>query len=188
MKTGQGSLKSGGRLSSSPEAHNVRIGIENCPMFFSADEWPSGKNLAISPAIWRRMFQRHPQPQLRPQLRPLPSGLAADGITCSPMRDYASPHLPCSTPRMCASTARTPQPGRVSSPRRWNITCRSCPASARSTGAGSSPSFSDTGYRGPVCVEVEDRAYEKTLALTQARTAARAGDSFASSLAGDMSV
>ncbi|MBL4886664.1 MAG: sugar phosphate isomerase/epimerase, partial [Planctomycetaceae bacterium] len=38
------------------EKHQVRIGIENCPMFFSDDEWPGGKNLAISPAIWQRMF------------------------------------------------------------------------------------------------------------------------------------
>lgn len=36
--------------------HGVRIAIENCPMIFSADEWPSGKNIAYSPAIWRRMF------------------------------------------------------------------------------------------------------------------------------------
>ena len=38
------------------EDQGARIGIENCPMFFSADEWPSGKNLAISPVVWRRMF------------------------------------------------------------------------------------------------------------------------------------
>lgn len=36
--------------------HNVTIVIENCPMIFSADEWPGGKNLAYSPAIWRRLF------------------------------------------------------------------------------------------------------------------------------------
>ncbi|MFY9989225.1 MAG: TIM barrel protein, partial [Chthoniobacterales bacterium] len=36
--------------------HNVKVGIENCPMLFSEDEWPGGKNLAISPEIWRRMF------------------------------------------------------------------------------------------------------------------------------------
>jgi len=36
--------------------HNVKIAIENCPMLFSDDEWPGGKNLAYSPAIWRRMF------------------------------------------------------------------------------------------------------------------------------------
>lgn len=34
----------------------VRIGIENCPMLFSKDEWPGGKNIATSPSIWRRLF------------------------------------------------------------------------------------------------------------------------------------
>ncbi|MCL1855403.1 MAG: sugar phosphate isomerase/epimerase [Clostridia bacterium] len=37
------------------EDYNVRIGIENCPMYFR-DEWPGGKNLAASPSIWREMF------------------------------------------------------------------------------------------------------------------------------------
>jgi len=37
--------------------HNVTIVIENCPMLFSTDEWPGGKNLAYSPAIWRRLFE-----------------------------------------------------------------------------------------------------------------------------------
>ncbi|MDR3687744.1 MAG: sugar phosphate isomerase/epimerase [Fimbriimonas sp.] len=37
--------------------HGVKIAIENCPMIFSYDEWPGGNNLAISPAIWRRMFE-----------------------------------------------------------------------------------------------------------------------------------
>ncbi len=38
-------------------ARGVKIAIENCPMLFSNDEWPGGTNLAISPAIWRRMFE-----------------------------------------------------------------------------------------------------------------------------------
>jgi sugar phosphate isomerase/epimerase len=38
------------------EANGVRIAIENCPMIFSKDEWPSGHNLAYNPRIWRRMF------------------------------------------------------------------------------------------------------------------------------------
>jgi len=37
--------------------HGVTIVIENCPMIFSADEWPGGKNLAYTPAIWRRLFE-----------------------------------------------------------------------------------------------------------------------------------
>ncbi len=40
--------------------HDVKIAIENCPMIFSADEWPGGRNLAYSPAIWRRMFEITP--------------------------------------------------------------------------------------------------------------------------------
>ena len=44
------------------EEHGVRIGIENCPMYFTGDEWPGGKNLAHSPAVWRRMFAEIPSP------------------------------------------------------------------------------------------------------------------------------
>lgn len=42
------------------EEYNVKIGIENCPMLFTKDEWPGGKNLATTPAIWRRMFEEIP--------------------------------------------------------------------------------------------------------------------------------
>ncbi|MDQ0360741.1 sugar phosphate isomerase/epimerase family protein [Breznakia pachnodae] len=36
---------------------DVRIAIENCPMLFSQDEWPGGKNIFTSPAIWRELFK-----------------------------------------------------------------------------------------------------------------------------------
>lgn len=38
------------------ELRKVKVAIENCPMLFTNDEWPGGKNLAFSPAIFRRMF------------------------------------------------------------------------------------------------------------------------------------
>jgi len=37
--------------------HGVKVAIENCPMLFSGDEWPGGRNLAYSPARWREMFE-----------------------------------------------------------------------------------------------------------------------------------
>jgi sugar phosphate isomerase/epimerase len=37
--------------------HGRRITIENCPMLFSADEWPGGHNLATNPRIWRRILE-----------------------------------------------------------------------------------------------------------------------------------
>ena len=39
---------------------SVKVAIENCPMIFSGDEWPGGRNLAYSPALWRRMFESIP--------------------------------------------------------------------------------------------------------------------------------
>lgn len=39
------------------EKKGVKIGIENCPMLFTEDEWPGGQNLMTSPAIWRKVFE-----------------------------------------------------------------------------------------------------------------------------------
>lgn len=38
------------------DEHDVKIAIEHCPMIFSRDEWPGGKNVAYNPRIWRRML------------------------------------------------------------------------------------------------------------------------------------
>jgi sugar phosphate isomerase/epimerase len=38
--------------------NGVKIAIENCPMIFSYDEWPSGHNLAYSPRMWRRILEQ----------------------------------------------------------------------------------------------------------------------------------
>lgn len=35
----------------------VKIAIENCPMWFTKDEWPGGQNLMTSPANWRKVFE-----------------------------------------------------------------------------------------------------------------------------------
>ena len=48
----------------------VRIAIENCPMIFSTDEWPGGRNLAYSPALWRRLFEAMPGDTLGLNLDP----------------------------------------------------------------------------------------------------------------------
>jgi sugar phosphate isomerase/epimerase len=51
-------------------ARGVRVAIENCPMIFSADEWPGGRNLAYSPALWRRLFEAMPGDTLGLNLDP----------------------------------------------------------------------------------------------------------------------
>ena len=44
------------------EEKDVKIAIENCPMWFTADEWPGGQNLMTTPANWRRIFEILPSP------------------------------------------------------------------------------------------------------------------------------
>ena len=46
------------------EEYKVKIAIENCPMLFTDNEWPGGQNLAVSPNIWRRMFEIIPSDYL----------------------------------------------------------------------------------------------------------------------------
>lgn len=38
----------------------VKVAIENCPMLFTEDEWPGGQNLFTTPAIWRQVFEALP--------------------------------------------------------------------------------------------------------------------------------
>jgi len=42
------------------EKLKVYVGIENCPMYFTKDEWSGGQNLASSPYIWKQMFEAIP--------------------------------------------------------------------------------------------------------------------------------
>ena len=81
------------------EDHGVSIAIENCPMYFTRDEWPGGKNLATSPAIWRRLFGDLPSPNLGLNLTP-PTWCGRGWITWR-----RSPSLPITS---STSTPRTP--------------------------------------------------------------------------------
>ena len=144
------------------EESRVRIGIENCPMLFSKDEWPGGKNLAVSPEIWRALFEALPSSHLG--LNFDPSHLVWQHIDCARcIREFGRRivHVHAKDARIDADrlyavgvlglgwhTAKLPGLGDVD----W--------------GAFFS-ALTDAGYNGPVCVEVEDRAYEGSLADRQ---------------------
>jgi sugar phosphate isomerase/epimerase len=142
------------------EQHGVRIGIENCPMYFSADEWPSGKNLAVSPAVWRRMFAEIPSTHWG--LNYDPSHLVWQQM------DYLKPLLEFA-PRLAHVHAKDV---RVDRERLDDVGILATPLEyhrPKLPGLGDihwGQFFSvlgDTGYEGAVCIEVEDRAYEHSL-------------------------
>jgi sugar phosphate isomerase/epimerase len=140
------------------ETEGVNLAIENCPMLFTLDEWPGGANLAYAPAIWRALFQTIPTPHLGLNFDPSHLvWLHIDYLRClKEFRQYIH-HVHLKDTKIDPdqlyevgvlglgwNTPKIPGYGDV----RWG------------------PFFStlsDIGYRGPVCIEVEDRAFEDSL-------------------------
>ena len=147
------------------ESVGVKVGIENCPMLFTADEWPGGKNLAHSPAIWRRMFEDIPSDHFG--LNYDPSHMIFQQMDyLRPMREFADRIF-----HVHAKDVRVDEPqlndvGILAFPNLYHT-----PKLPGMGGVDWGKFFSTltcTGYRGAVCVEVEDRAYEGSLETCKA--------------------
>ena len=142
------------------EDRGVRIGIENCPMFFSNDEWPSGKNMAHSPAIWRRMFEDIDSPHFG--LNYAPSHLVWQQIdVVKPLYEFADRIFHVHAKDARVDIDRLNDVGVLAIPSEYHTP--KLPGLGDVNWSGFFAGLNDIGYVGPVCVEVEDRAYEGTL-------------------------
>lgn len=142
------------------ESLGLRVGIENCPMLFSRDEWPGGKNLAVSPAVWRRMFEAIPSPAFG--LNYDPSHLVWQMMDpVAPIREFGPRlhHVHAKDVRL--DRARLDQVGILAHPLEYHTP--KLPGLGEVDWSAFFAALTDVGYRGPVCVEVEDRAYEGSL-------------------------
>ncbi len=144
------------------ESQGVKIGIENCPMLFTADEWPGGKNLAHSPAIWRRMFDSIPSDHFG--LNYDPSHLVFQQMDyLKPMRDFAERIFHVHAKDVRVDRHLLDEVGILGYPNSYHTP--KLPGLGDVDWGKFFSTLGDAGYRGPVCVEVEDRIYEKTLDL-----------------------
>ncbi|QDT03901.1 Inosose dehydratase [Rubripirellula lacrimiformis] len=154
------------------EDQGVKVGIENCPMLFTADEWPGGKNLAQSPAIWQRMFNDIPSDHFG--LNYDPSHLVFQHMDyLAPMQDFADKLFHVHAKDVRIDRAKLNQVGILAHPNLYHSP--KLPGMGEVDWGKFFSILTDTGYRGPVCVEVEDRAFESTiedcrLALQQSHT------------------
>jgi sugar phosphate isomerase/epimerase len=138
----------------------INIGIENCPMLFTNDEWPGGKNLAISPAIWRRMFEEIPDANFG--LNYDPSHMIWQQMdVIAPIADFAPRlhHVHAKDVRI--DRRRLNEVGILATPLQYHTP--KLPGLGDVHWGAFFAALSDAGYQGPVCVEVEDRAYEGSL-------------------------
>jgi sugar phosphate isomerase/epimerase len=146
------------------EEHGVRIGIENCPMFFTNDEWPGGKNLAVSPAIWRRMFAEIPSPSFG--LNYDPSHLVWQQMDyLRPLAEFGGRIFHVHLKDALVETERLNEVGILATPLEYHT------PKLPGRGAIDWPRFlaalCQAGYAGPACIEVEDRDYEGSLEARQ---------------------
>ncbi len=147
------------------EDNGVKIAIENCPMLFTRDEWPGGKNLARSPAIWRRMFEEIPSNHFG--LNYDPSHLVWQQIDyLAPLREFKDRLFHVHAKDARVDVHKLDQVGVLGFPNEYHTP--KLPGMGDVAWGRFFSVLTDTGYRGPVAVEVEDRAYEGSLALRQA--------------------
>jgi sugar phosphate isomerase/epimerase len=138
----------------------IKIGIENCPMLFTQDEWPGGKNLAVCPAVWRRMFEAIPDAHFG--LNYDPSHLIWQQMDeIRPIEEFGSRlhHVHAKDVRI--NRRGLDDVGILAAPLSYHTP--KLPGLGQVRWGAFFSVLTDVGYRGPVCVEVEDRAYEGSL-------------------------
>ena len=147
------------------EERGVRIGIENCPMYFTNDEWPGGKNLAHTPAIWRRMFAEIPSEAFG--LNYDPSHMIWQHMDyLRPLRDFADRLVHIHAKDVRIDRRRLDEVGIMATPNEFHTP--KLPGLGDVDWGRFFSILGDVGYDGPVCVEVEDRAYEGSLEARKA--------------------
>lgn len=137
----------------------IRIGIENCPMLFTNDEWPGGKNMAISPAVWDRMFSVIPNDNFG--LNYDPSHMIWQQMDyLEPIRQYKSRifHVHLKDARLYRD--KLDRVGILATPLEFH--------SPRLPGRGDVDwaaflgTLKEVGYNGPLVIEFEDKEYEQS--------------------------
>ena len=142
------------------EEHGVRIGIENCPMLFSKDEWPGGKNIAVSPLIWRRLFEDLKSDHLG--LNYDPSHMVWQHMDyLKPLRDFTDRLFHLHAKDVRVDKHRLDEVGVLAHPASYHTP--KLPGLGDIDWGKFFSVLTDCKYAGAVCVEVEDRAYEATL-------------------------
>lgn len=142
------------------EKNQIRVGNENCPMLFTADEWPGGKNLGTTPAIWKRMYEDIPSDYFG--LNYDPSHLVWQHMDyLKPIVDFKEKifHVHAKDARI--DLDKLNNVGIMAHPNLYHTP--KLPGLGDVNWGRFFSYLSDTGFNGSVCVEVEDRAYEGSL-------------------------
>ncbi len=135
----------------------IKIGIENCPMFFTNDEWPGGKNLATSPAVWDKMFEIFPDPLFG--LNYDPSHMVFQMMDeIKPIYQFKNRLHHIHIKDVKVYKDKLDQVGILANPLEYHSP--KLPGYGDVNWRAFFAALTDVRYRGPVVIEVEDKAFE----------------------------
>ena len=139
------------------ESVAVRVAIENCPMLFTADQWPGGQNIFTSPALWRRIFDLLDSDNLG--LNYDPSHFVWQMMDyIAPMYEFKDKLFHVHIKDIHLDRYRLDQVGVMAHP--LEFMTPKLPGHGDIDWGSFCSALDDVGYDGPACIEVEDRAYE----------------------------
>lgn len=139
------------------EEKKVKIAIENCPMFYTKDEWPGGNNLACTPYIWRKMFEIIPSDYFGLNYDPShPYLIQADYV--KPLYEFKDKIFHVHFKDIKIYQDKLDEYGAFSYPALWHSP--KLPGLGGVDFAAFCSALNDIRYTGYACIEVEDKAYE----------------------------
>lgn len=137
----------------------VKVAIENCPMLFTEDEWPGGQNLFTTPVIWRQVFDILPYDNLG--INYDPSHFVWQQIDyIAPLYEFKDKIFHVHYKDIKLYEDKLKDVGVMATPLQY--------MSPKLPGLGDVDwgkyvsALTDIGYEGYTCIEVEDKAFEKT--------------------------
>lgn len=142
------------------EDHDIRVAIENCPMRFTGDEWPGGKNLMTTPVLWRRAFSDIPSKHFG--LNYDPSHFVLQQMDpASPLHEFQHRIFHFHAKDVRIRRDRLNEVGVFAHPLEWHQP--RIPGYGEMDWGRFMSALMETSYRGPVCIEVEDDTFGKML-------------------------
>jgi sugar phosphate isomerase/epimerase len=143
------------------EAKKVQVAIENCPMYFTLDQWPGGLNLATTPAMWRRMFTAIPSSFFG--LNYDPSHLVWQQMDyIRPIYEFKDRLFHVHFKDIKIYHDKLNEVGILATPLEYMAP--KLPGQGDVDWGRYVSALNDVRYQGPACIEVEDKAYETSTA------------------------
>ena len=142
------------------ENAGVKIGIENCPMLFTEDEWPGGQNIMSTPAVWRKVFEVIDSPNFG--LNYDPSHFVWQQIDyIKPIYEFQDKIFHVHYKDIKVYQDKLKDVGVMATPLQYMSP--KLPGLGDVDWAKYVSALTDIGYEGYTCIEVEDKSFEKDI-------------------------